>query len=232
MLRKLEILLWLAAIVLLGAYAWVYLDREVYQAYTDWKFERALDHEPAPVLGFLWRMIRFGGGEQISEEDKSAALETFTPEPAKPAASPHVETPREGVVGRIEIPRIGVRAMILEGTSTRALRRAVGHIEGTALPGEPGNVGLAGHRDTFFAGLKNIRTDDVIRVKTLEGTFDYVVESIRIVGPQDVEVLSATTQAALTLVTCYPFNYVGSAPRRYVVRAVAVSPTLQSHPSS
>ena len=109
--------------------------------------------------------------------------------------------------------------MILEGTDERTLQRAVGHIAGTALPGQPGNVALAGHRDTFFRGLRNIRANDEITLSTLRGSYRYRVDSTRVVGPEATEVLASSPEGALTLVTCYPFYFVGPAPKRFVVRA-------------
>jgi sortase A len=122
-------------------------------------------------------------------------------------------------MGRIDIPRLGVSAIVRAGSDTRTLRLAVGHIPGTALPGDAGNVGLAGHRDTFFRQLRNIKTDDLIRIATPDGEYAYRVERTTIVNPQDVWVLDPTDHGVLTLVTCYPFSYVGSAPQRFVVRA-------------
>jgi sortase A len=130
---------------------------------------------------------------------------------------------KEGaLIGRIEIPRVGVSVVVVEGTSTRSLRRAVGHIGGTALPGEPGNSAISGHRDTFFRPLRNIRKDDEITVTTLVGEYRYRVEWTRVVGKQEVAVLDPTASEVLTLVTCYPFYLVGSAPKRFIVRAVRV----------
>jgi sortase A len=127
-----------------------------------------------------------------------------------------------GLIGQIEITRLGVSAIVVEGTSTSTLRRAVGHIGGTALPGEPGNAGLSGHRDTFFRPLRNIRRNDLITVTTLLGDFRYRVVSTRVVGPHDVGVLDPSATETLTLVTCYPFYFVGSAPQRFIVRAERV----------
>src|SRR5258706_5239320 len=133
--------------------------------------------------------------------------------------------PAEGsTIGRIEIPRLGVSAVIRAGSDARTLRLAVGYIPGTALPGEKGNVGLAGHRDTFFRKLRDINPDDEIRVTTKDGVFHYYVQRTNIVQPKDVWVLNATSYPALTLVTCYPFWYVGSAPQRFVVRATLAMP--------
>ena len=127
-------------------------------------------------------------------------------------------------IGRIEIPRLLLSVVVIEGIDDANLRRAVGHIPGTALPGHPGNVGLAGHRDTFFHPLKNLRIKDDVRLSTPSGTFTYEVESLRVVDPDAVEVLGASSANVLTLVTCYPFYYVGTAPKRFIVRARQVSP--------
>ena len=125
-------------------------------------------------------------------------------------------------LGRIEIPRLGVSAIIRTGTDARTLRLAVGHIPGTAFPGEDGNVGLAGHRDTFFRRLRDIQSEDEIRVATPGGVYRYRVERTHVVDPEDVWVLDASPSPSLTLVTCYPFSYVGSAPQRFIVRAEQV----------
>jgi sortase A len=127
-------------------------------------------------------------------------------------------TAREAL-GKIEITRIGVAAMILEGIDERTLRRAVGHIPGTPLPGQPGNVAIAGHRDTFFRALRNVRRDDEITLTTLNGSYRYLVDSAQVVAPQDTRVLDDSGERILTLVTCYPFYFVGPAPKRFIVRA-------------
>jgi sortase A len=122
-------------------------------------------------------------------------------------------------LGQIEISTIGLKAMILEGTDARTLRRAVGHIPGTPLPGQQGNVVITGHRDTFFRPLRNIRKDDEIRLTALSGSYRYRVDAIKVVEPKDTEVLDNSDDAILTLVTCYPFYFVGPAPKRFIVRA-------------
>jgi sortase A len=114
-------------------------------------------------------------------------------------------------LGRIEISRIGLGAMIMEGVDDSTLRRAVGHIPGTPLPGQLGNVAIAGHRDTFFRALRNVRKDDEITMATLNGSYRYRVDSITLVEPEDTQVLEDSDDAILTLVTCYPFDFVGSA---------------------
>ncbi len=129
-------------------------------------------------------------------------------------------TPDSGnALGRIEIDRLGVSAMILEGTDERTLRHAVGHVAGTPLPGHQGNAAIAGHRDTFFRPLRNIRHDDEIKVTTLDGSYRYLVDTTRVVEPEDIQVLADSSDTILTLVTCYPFYFVGPAPRRFIVRA-------------
>jgi sortase A len=122
-------------------------------------------------------------------------------------------------LGRIEIPRLGIRAIVVEGTDAQTLELAVGHIASTASPGKPGNCGLAGHRDTFFSGLGGARAGDLVRFSTPERTYTYEVEWCRVVEPDRVDTLDPTPVPSLTLVTCYPFAFVGRAPRRFVVRA-------------
>jgi sortase A len=126
-------------------------------------------------------------------------------------------------LGRIEIASIGLTAMIQEGTSNRTLQRGVGHITGTALLGKSGNVGLAGHRDTFFRKLRDIQAGDDIKLTTLTGSVLYRVDLISIVEPEDSRVLSDSGKNILTLVTCYPFSYIGPAPKRFIVRARQIS---------
>ena len=137
----------------------------------------------------------------------------------RPAANGVPSAASDGLIGRIAIPRLGVSAIVMEGSDEATLRHAVGHIAGTALPGQPGNVGIAGHRDTFFRPLRNIRKSDMITFATPAGESRYRVVSTRVVGPRDLGVLGNTAEDVLTLVTCYPFYFVGSAPSRFIVRA-------------
>jgi sortase A len=119
----------------------------------------------------------------------------------------------------LEIPKIHLEAPVLNGTDAVTLNHAVGRIAGTARLGEPGNIGIAGHRDTFFRGLKDLQRGDTIKLKTRERTDTYIVDEIQIVTPQDVRVLGPRAHPSLTLVTCYPFYFVGNAPQRYIVMA-------------
>ena len=120
----------------------------------------------------------------------------------------------------LRIPRIRLEVAVLEGTDEFVLNRAVGHIAETALPGADGNSGIAGHRDGFFRGLKDIVVGDVVEIETLNGKEEYRIERTWIVSPEDVSVLDPTPTRSLTLVTCYPFYFIGSAPQRFIVRAV------------
>ena len=145
------------------------------------------------------------------------ALDSLPPRPA-----PHrTVTYEEGsAIGRLEVPRIGLSVVVLEGSDTGTLRLGVGRLRNSSLPGESGNVVLAGHRDTFFRSLREIRQGDQISLRTTAGTFPYTVDWTTVVNPKDTSVILPTAAPALTLVTCYPFAYVGSAPQRFIVRAV------------
>ena len=197
-LRWSERLLIVFGVVCVAYCLYAYVEARLYQAFEDRELDEVLN------------------SRTIAEPASAIAAPRNTPERAVPANG--------SVVGRIEIPRLGVSAVIRAGSDARTLRLAVGYIPGTALPGDAGNFGLAGHRDTFFRKLRDINPDDEIRVVTKDGTFHYYVERTTIVRPQDVWVLNPTNYPALTLVTCYPFNYIGSAPKRFIVRA-ALSPT-------
>ena len=127
--------------------------------------------------------------------------------------------PMAGLVGKIDVPRLRLSAAVIEGDDETALRVAIGHLPDTPLPWEPGNSALAAHRDTFFRPLKDIAVGDLIRVTTPRGLFEYRVRDSLIVNPEDVWVLEPTNGQTLTLITCYPFSYIGHAPKRFVVRA-------------
>jgi len=179
----------LAGILILGYCGYVLVDAQIYQALQARHFQQEMND-----------LRRANPGDQ-----KLLDL-SFHPIPA-------------GTLGKIEIPRIGLDAMIQEGIDTRTLRRAVGHVPGTPLPGQQGNVAIAGHRDTFFRSLRNVRRNDEITVTTLDGSYLYRVSSTEIVDPSDMKVLADSDANLLTLVTCYPFYFVGPAPKRFVVHA-------------
>lgn len=127
-------------------------------------------------------------------------------------------------IGEMRVGRLGMDVIFVQGDSPKILRRAVGHISETALPGEPGNVVLTAHRDSFFRPLRDIRQGDTIELKTLDGEFAYQVDWTEAVSPSDIEVLQSSNENTLTLVTCFPFYYVGPAPKRFIVRAHQIGP--------
>jgi sortase A len=150
------------------------------------------------------------------------------------APSPPREIPENGLIGRLSIPRLHLSEIVRQGASDDTLRLSLGHIPGTSLPGQHGNFAVAGHRDTLFRGLRNVRKNDTIVFETSSGRYEYQVESTQIVRPQDVSVLEADGHPELTLVTCYPFFYIGPAPKRFIVKARQVkspAPTLQARGS-
>ncbi len=192
--------LFVVGILCLGYWTWAWLDTRFVEARETRRLEETLAARAAT------------GGASETDSLSSFKTQKTDPDP-KPL--------QEGeLLGRIEIPRLDVSAVILEGVGKQTLRRAAGHVPDTALPSEPsGNVGLAAHRDSFFRGLRDVREGDTIELTMLDGTYNYKVEWTKIVDPSEVSVLAPTDEPALTLVTCYPFHYVGSAPQRFIVRA-------------
>jgi sortase A len=140
-------------------------------------------------------------------------------EKERKVTEPELPVKKGDLLGRIDIPRLGVSVAVLQGTTSRVLRLGVGHIESTPLPWKAGNSGIAGHRDTFFRALKDVRQNDGIQLQTATGLFRYEVDWAKVVAPEDVSVLAPSNGSALTLVTCYPFYLVGPSPNRFVVRA-------------
>ena len=204
------------------------------------------------ILRWTWRALLFGGAVLIAyyafilidasrfQQQQNRILDSLReseqPTPASllsPSASPTATplppamNPR-GLIGRIEIPRLGIATIIIEGSDAVALRRAAGHVPGTPLPGQIGNMAITGHRDTFFRPLRNLQRDDLIKVITPRAEYLYRVVSLSVVGPDDLRALDSEARETLTLITCFPFNYIGAAPRRFIVRADRVlgpSPT-------
>jgi sortase A len=217
--RWTERALYLIAVLCLGVWAWSQLDSRIFQSYESWRFSRSLaarseGSTPEPITP----MPR-PAGMQLPADSSAAAGSAAVPASPPPASSSAPEPGEGEALGRLEVPRLDVSVMVAQGVSDSTLRRSVGHIPGTALPGEMGNVGIAGHRDSFFRPLKDIRKNDTLTLTTLNGTYQYVVDSTRIVSPDDVQVLDPIGRPTLTLVTCYPFYYVGSAPKRFIVQA-------------
>ena len=171
---------------------------------------------------FLWICIAclaLYGFVQVQAYFQQEALEKELDEriTSPPAATPSPAAPmrrlQEGdLFGRLEIPRLDLSVMIMEGDTDSTLRLGAGHIPNT-------NIAIAGHRDTFFRPLKDIQIHDTIRLTTVDGATEYRVVSTKIVGPQDTYVLYNKPIDTLTLVTCYPFYYIGPAPKRFIVEA-------------
>ena len=128
-----------------------------------------------------------------------------------------------GVIGRVEIPALGLRVPMFADYDAASLRKGVGHIHGTAMPGGLGTVGLAGHRDTYFRPLHGVERGMEIRLIDETGVYHYTVDSMEVVTPDRVEVLAITSRPELTLITCFPFDYVGPAPKRFIVHAHLLS---------
>lgn len=193
----------------------------------------------AVVCLVAWTTVYLAGGAGArSEIERFYALQaaqSLQIGPALQAASPDrslwsperiqawreaLTAPAPAPLAVLRIPRIGLEVAVLEGTDEFVLNRAVGHIVGTVVPGADGNSGIAGHRDGFFRGLKDIVIGDIVEIDTLHGKEEYRIERTWIVPPEDVSVLDPTPVRSLTLVTCYPFYFIGSAPLRFIVRAV------------
>lgn len=230
--RRIANLLFTAGIIALGIWAWSQVRGAVYQSWAEWSFDRKTRGQTATVGEFLaakkdqiFRELK----EQLGPRESAGTAVPAPPAaPTVPAPAPPVTAPatiHEGdLLGRLEIPRLHLRAMVREGDSAGTLGVALGHIPGTALPGANGNVGIAGHRDTLFRKLREVGKKDVIEFHTLGGSYSYQVESTQIVQPDDVAVLKASEQPEITLVTCYPFDYIGSAPDRFIVKARLITP--------
>lgn len=169
------------------------------------------------ILGYCgasWLNSRIQQAQGNRELDRILARR-----PTSAAAVPNVQIPEGGLIGRVEIPRLHLSVVIFQGTGNSVLNHGVGHLDGSALPGQAGNVVLAAHRDTFFRSLRDIQKGDTITVTTLEGRRRYRVEATEIVDPTEVSVADPTVKPTLTLITCYPFYFVGHAPKRFIVRA-------------
>jgi sortase A len=192
-------------------------------------FERALFLVAFLALGYVaWMKLDRLAYQRIERARLAAATSAVTSTTTGTTGSIGVPAvrgrtvPASGVIGRLSIPAASIDAIVAEGVDDPTLNRAVGHIPSSALPGEPGNVALAGHRDTFFRGLAKLELGDPIQLVTTAGTYDYVVEDLRIVEPTETEVLAPGSTSTLTLITCYPFRYIGTAPQRFIVRASEV----------
>lgn len=245
--RRLELALWLVGLVTLGAVGWGWLDGKIYQARQERLLEQALvagaEREqvaaaPAPRVA---RPLEGGAAAlegpsdasppaaEPGRETASAASGRERDEP-RPRAKRAADAPVAGLLARLTVPRLDMAVMVAQGMDSRTLRRAAGHIPGTAPVGSGGNVGLAGHRDSFFRPLRHVKVGDEIVLTTPQSVSTYRVEWTEVVTPEATEVLRPTPYPALTLVTCYPFTFVGTAPDRLVVRARLVESRAPAAP--
>lgn len=231
--RIAQLLLIVIGLVSLGYYGYTIANEHVYEAYENWVF----DHDiagggPVHLMDYLRSQTPvgwvLGRGESVPYSPVRKLSERVAP-PARTGA----------VLGRVDIPRLHIEAIVREGVSSSVLSQAVGHVPMTAQAGQTGNFAIAAHRDTLFRGLKDIRKGDLVTFQSPDGKYTYQIFSMRIVEPTEVSVLRpdgalptavARTVAVngggpklITLITCYPFFYVGSAPQRYIVQGQLVS---------
>jgi sortase A len=176
------------------------------------------------LLAVTWVGLQYSSAAWYDLETR-AALQTVRELPSSELESMPDTLPVGEPIGTLEIVRVGLSGVVVEGDSDAVLDRAIGHLPDTPLPWNEGNSALAAHRDTIFRPLKGVRLGDVLRLKTPHGDFDYRVNETLIVKPEDVWVLDPTSNSTLTLISCWPFNYIGHAPERFIVRAERI-PTV------
>jgi sortase A len=215
-----------------GFYLYGLTDQYVYQAYENWAFDQEIAGRTGITFcDYLRERTLYG---LIWGTKSKTAAKSVTP--TSPAESQSLARLEEGdIVARISISRLNLAAMVREGVSDKTLRTAVGHVPSTALPGQAGNFAIAAHRDTLFRALKDIRKGDQVVVQSSSQTYIYQVIGTKIVKPTDVSVLradgggidyvsaAAPASKLLTMITCYPFYYVGSAPQRFIVEGRLIS---------
>lgn len=217
-LRRVELVLLVAGLVLTGVAAALYVGGRVYSRVAVARFQSASRSAPTgerpavrrgtPVDYSLWSPKR------VKQYEASLAE--------------HFDAP----LAVLKVGKIRLEVPIFEGTSELVLNRGVGRIEGTARIGESGNIGIAGHRDGFFRGLKDVSIGDTMELETARGTQTYMIDSIRLVERDDVSVLINEPNSEVTLVTCFPFYFVGSAPLRYIVHATLQDETRTMNESA
>ena len=238
-LNHVRVLLLVLGLGGVGFYAYTLSDQYVYQAYQNWAFDQQIGgRRGVSFADYLREQTPFGF--LVGEKSASPAIPAPHVAPSPAPGAPESLAPVTGaLLGRIEIGRLNISSMVREGVDDKTLSVAVGHVPSTALPGQAGNFAIAAHRDTLFRALKDIQKGDVVTFESPNGTYSYEVASTEIVKPSDVSVLqpdggglipgvtssaNASSQPKLlTMITCYPFYYVGSAPKRFIVEAKLVS---------
>lgn len=237
-LRNIRALLLLLGLCGVGYYFYMTCDQYIYQAYQNWAFDQQIaGHRAVTFADYIRDRTPFAFlvGTKRSEPVSTSASALGSP-------SVPIEAPRPApgsLLGRVDIARLNLGAMVREGVDAKTLSVAVGHVPSSALPGQAGNFAIAAHRDTLFRALKDIRTDDLVTFQSPSGTYTYQVVATKIVKPSDVSVLRPDggglipadeissggdiSGKLLTMITCYPFYYVGSAPKRFIVEAKLLS---------
>jgi len=205
-LKRLEVVLLVVGLALVGSAAFMYVGGRIYSRGAVARFHEGLPSQDAAT----------GGLKSVTTVDYSLWAPKRI-EQYKASLAEHFDQP----LAVLRVDKIHLEVPVFEGTSEPVLNRGVGRIEGTARVGEAGNIGIAGHRDGFFRGLKDVGVGDTMELETSAGTQTYMIDSIRLVTPDDVSVLKNDPVPAMTLVTCFPFYFVGSAPQRYIVHASA-----------
>jgi sortase A len=235
-LDGIRLLLLILGVAGIGYYGYTVEDQYIYQAYQNWAFDQGIAGRGHVTFGdYLRERTPFGflAGAKEPTAANTAPQPTVSNQTPRPAEA--------SVLGRVDIARLNLAAIVREGVDANVLKVAVGHVPSTALPGQTGNFAIAAHRDTLFRGLKDIRLGDLVSFEAPAGTYTYKVVATKIVTPTDVSVLepnggglipeaqlvSSNGQPGklLTMITCYPFYYVGSAPKRFIVEAELVGNT-------
>jgi sortase A len=212
-LRAIFYLIGFAAI---GYYGYTLAEQYVYERYENWAFDQEMTGRRVTPQDWVMTVTPLGAWTGYSLP--AARQTTAPPAPETPAMKRNV--PIGAVLGRVDIPRLHLSAMVRQGADEETLKTAVGHVPSTQFAGEVGNFAIAAHRDTLFRALKDIRIGDTATFQSTEGSYEYQVVSTQIVKPTDVSVLRPQgDRKLLTMITCYPFYFVGSAPKRFIVTA-------------
>jgi sortase A len=201
----------------IGYYGYALSDQYVYQTYENWAFDQKIAGHEVTFADYVRERTPFG----FLTGARAPAVKVANPSEASTTKDGR---PLEGaVLGRVQIDRLGLSAIVREGVDEKTLSRAIGHLPYTAMPGQTGNFAIAAHRDTLFRALKDIRRGDRVSFQSDHGSYTYEVVSTKIVRPSDLSVVQPQgTDKLLTMITCYPFYYVGSAPKRFIVKAKLV----------
>jgi sortase A len=227
---KVQVFLLLVGLACFGYYAYTLADQKIYQVYENWAFDQQIaGRPPVTFRDYIREETPFGF---LTGKAEAVQLEPTPPVIAQPM-------PADGsVIGRVAIGRLNLSAVVRQGVDDNTLREAVGHLPSTALPGQAGNFAIAAHRDTLFRALKDIKQGDLVTFQSPMSLFTYQVVATRIVQPTDVSVLRpdgggliGNPGKLLTMITCYPFYYVGSAPKRFIVEAQLVTDTQYGNPN-